>query len=712
MVSTTPAAGPDIEARPDPLAGLNPEQRVAAEAVHGPVCIFAGAGTGKTRTITHRIANQVVTGAARADQILAVTFTDKAAGELRQRLAGLGLPVPVRAATFHAAAWAQLRHFWPRLEAGPLPQVSASKIPLVASAARRARAEPRDIASEIEWAKARCLTPEGYAAAAADRVDAPLPPPVMAEIYATYERAKADQHLIDYEDMLLRTAELVETDPQVAATVRDRYRCFTVDEFQDVNPAQWRLLRAWLGDRRDLCVVGDDDQTIYQFTGATPEYLVGFRRHFPDVTVVTLTANYRSTPQVLALANRVLWTKPPERRKHLAATRASGPAPRFVEYHDQAAEVAGVVARIRALLDGGVAAGEIAVCYRVNSLSEPFEEALRDEGIPFVVRGDGGFFTRPEIRQALTALTVAADRPPAPDPAASIADALGADPHPRPGGLARPVERVLREALAYHPRREPAGAAARERWRNLGVLLDLAVRAGEDVGLADFVSDLRHRAALGQEAADEGGAVTLTTLHKAKGLEFDAVFLVACEEGLLPISHARDDENIEEERRLLYVGVTRARVHLELSWAGERVGRSGRAARRRVSRFLYHLGPGAPASGGRPGAPRRPAGSPPAGRRSAGGPPPALADLTPAEAAVAERLKAWRRTRAAADGKPAFVVFGDRTLAALARARPTTPEALLAVHGFGPAKVERYGPDLLDVLRDMPARADDGPADD
>jgi len=678
----------------DVLAGLNPEQRAAAEAVSGPVCILAGAGTGKTRTITHRIAHQLDTGAARPSQVLAVTFTEKAAAELRSRLRGLGVP-PVRAATFHAAAWAQLRHFWPRLERGPLPEVLASKLRLVVPIARRLGVEGRDLAVEIEWAKARRLSPDDYATAGRDR-DAPLPVEQMAEVFAGYEAAKDAAGAIDYEDMLLLTAELIRTDGAVAEEVRSRYRCFTVDEYQDVNPAQDALLDAWLGDGRELCVVGDDDQTIYSFTGASASYLLGFPRRYPDATSVVLTRNYRSTPQVLELANRVLWTKAGP-RKRLRATAPGGPAPELRGFDTDEAEAEAVAARCAALVADGTPSAEIAVLYRINAQSEPYEEALRDAGLAVSVRGDGAFFDRAEVRQAVRLLAGSAEHPWRPDPA----DLLGPD-QPAPPVLVR-VEAVLRDAGLYDARKEPRGAQARERWRNVGAVVDSVARSVEhepQVTYEAAVAELRERAAAGADAPDSRGAVTLATLHRAKGLEFDAVLVVALEEGLMPISHASADDEVEEERRLLYVGVTRARRHLWLSWAETRVGRSGRSASRRPSRFLYGLGPGAPVAGQKGGArtPRSDGAVTSTGRsRSAGAQ--AIEELSEPQREVAGRLRAWRSDRAKRDEVPAFVVFNDRTLAALAASAPSRPEELLRVSGLGRTKVDRYGDEILQVLR-------------
>jgi DNA helicase-2/ATP-dependent DNA helicase PcrA len=683
------------------LAGLNPEQRAAAHAVRGPVCILAGAGTGKTRTITHRIAHQVHTGVAGPAEILAVTFTDKAAAELRSRLQQLGLPAPVRAATFHAAAWAQLRWFWPRLDAGPLPEVLASKLRLLIPLARRTRTEAKDLAAEIEWAKARRLAPDDYAAAAGAR-DAPLPPEQMAAVYAEYEAAKEREQLIDYDDMLLRTTAMISANAAIATEIRDRYRHFTVDEFQDVNPAQFALLRAWLGDRDDACVVGDDDQTIYSFTGATSAYLRRFREHFPAAEQVTLTRNYRSSPQVLTLANRVLWTKPAATRKHLRPTQEAGPAPRFVEHSDDSAEVTATVAEIRTLLAAGTPLGQIAVLYRVNSQSEAFEAALSQAAIPYVVPGAGGFYDRQEVRQALRVLAAAAAEPPPPLGLEHTSPA-------QPPAVADRVRRVLADQMGWDGRREPSGAAARERWRNLGVLVDLAEReATADDDLPALVQRLRQRAAAGADAAGDAGAVTLSTVHRAKGREFDAVFLVAAEEGLLPISYAKSDEELEEERRLLYVAVTRARRHLLLSWAQQRPGYGGKIVSRRPSRFLYNLGEGAPTKGTSAKSSQAKGASRQTGRCACGQPLIASADRKRgrcwpcfskgADVALAEQLRSWRKQRAVADDVPAFVVFNDTTLMELARTQPRTPAALLSVSGLGPTKVSRYGEDLLRVI--------------
>lgn len=686
------------------LDGLNARQRAAAEAVTGPVCILAGAGSGKTRTITHRIAHQVATGAARPEQVLAVTFTDRAAGELRERLRRLGTPGPLRTATFHAAAYAQLRHFWSRVTGRPLPGIVSSKVPLLLPAARRLRVEARDLAAEVEWAKARRLSSDQYAAHALGRR-----PPVgaerMAAVFADYERDKDEANLIDFDDMILLTERMLREHEDVAAEVRGRYRFVTVDEYQDVNPAQDALLTAWLGDGDDLCVVGDDAQTIYGFAGASPDYLRGFRSRYPRATVVTLVDNYRSTPEVLQLANRLLGNAPGVSTKRLVAHNPPGPAPRLTGFDDDEVERDAVVAQVRELLADGLPAGRIAICYRVNSQSEALEEALSRAGLAYVVRGDRGFFDRPEILQALALLRAraAGGARSAPPEASAVPDGTSPATHPRADRL---VETALREGLSWHPRREPDGDAARERWRNLSTLLGLAtqtVRDDPSTTFAGVVDDLVARAAAGHESADPDGAVTLLTLHKAKGLEFDAVFIVAVEEGLVPISHATDDGAVAEERRLLYVGLTRARRHLWVSWARSRPGVRGTPVRRRPSRFLYGLGPGAPQRAAKTGGLRTPAQG--ASGAAVGGP--------GADTRLGGRLRAWRLERSRRDGVPAYVVFDDRTLTALAERRPGSTRELLEVRGFGPVKADRYGDELLAVLRSpgprgLPATGDRG----
>jgi DNA helicase-2/ATP-dependent DNA helicase PcrA len=616
--------GPDADGPEAVLAALDPEQREVALASRGPVCVLAGAGTGKTRAIAHRIAYGVRIGVVNPRHVLAVTFTTRAAGELRGRLrqlagaAGGGME-QVQARTFHAAALRQLSHFWPRTVGGRPPAVLDSKLGLLTEIARELRVhaglpELRDTAGEIEWAKVTQVRPGDYpaAAAAAGRIP-PLGAEITAHLYTGYERARRERHLVDFESVLELTAAILTEHRAAAAEVADRYRYFVVDEFQDVNPLQKLLLDAWTDGRDDLCVVGDPRQTIYSFTGATPGYLTGFSDAFPHATVVRLVRNYRSTPQVAALANRLAGPAgarrlrpprgaPPPGGAPLVGQRPAGPEPEFTGHPDEAAEAAAVAARAAGLIASGVPPREMAVLVRVNVQTERFEQALAQAGVPFQVRGTERFFERAEVRQAMGMLRAAAASAPA-GPAAR-AEAVASVPAAAPA--AAEVRHVL-AGIGLTSQPPPGRGSARERWESLAALARLAGDFCADTpgaGLADIVGQLAHRAAIGHPPAPDG--VTVASLHAAKGLEWDVVFLPGLTEGNLPIVHAQTDEAVAEERRLLYVGVTRARERVHLSWALARSpgGRPSRVP----SRFLDGLRPrrragsGAPAEGaGRPG---------------------------------------------------------------------------------------------------------------
>ncbi|HEX2073803.1 MAG TPA: ATP-dependent DNA helicase UvrD2 [Geodermatophilus sp.] len=650
------------------LAGLDDEQRTAAQAVSGPVCILAGAGTGKTRTITHRIAFGVHTGAFMPEQVLAVTFTARAAGELRARLAGLGVG-GVQARTFHAAAMRQLRYFAPRVLGGPLPPLVENKLRLVAAAASRSRLSTdrtslRDLASEIEWAKTTLATPEDYPArAAAAGREPPFEAAAVAAVYASYESAKQRDGALDFEDLLLVTAYALEEHADVARAVRAQYRHFVVDEYQDVNPLQQRLLDAWLGGRADVCVVGDPNQTIYSFTGADPDYLLGFADRYPDAEVVKLERDYRSTPQVVALANKLIGQAP--RRKglpglRLLGQRAEGPEPRFLEHPDEPAEAAAVAAACRALVDAGTPAAEIAVLYRINAQSEVYENALTDAGVPYVLKGGERFFERPEVREAVLLLRGAA--------------AGGSEP----GALVPTVRDVL-ASTGWVEHRPPPGGAARDRWQSLAALVDLAVdlvAENPSMDLAGFVAHLAARADAQHAPTVQG--VTLASMHAAKGLEWDVVFVVGLVDGVVPIAQSLSrPEAVEEERRLLYVAVTRAREQLTLSWSLAR-NPGGRRSRPR-SRFLTGLVPESTAT------------APPAPRRAKR----AKVVLDGEAGELFERLRAWRSAAAQAASVPAYVVFTDATLQAIAESRPATLRELAALPGIGARKLDLYGEDVL-----------------
>ncbi|ORA58311.1 ATP-dependent DNA helicase UvrD2 [Mycobacteroides franklinii] len=680
------------------LDGLDDEQRAAVTAPRGPVCVLAGAGTGKTRTITHRIAHLVESGHVAAGQILAVTFTQRAAGEMRGRLRDLGVG-SAQAVTFHAAGLRQLRYFWPRLVGDTRWELIDSKFTLVAQAANRAKLSTttdtvRDLAGEIEWAKASLISPEAYPAAAAKfGRDAPVPAEQVAKVYAGYEKLKArpdGSTLLDFDDLLLHTAAAIENSEAVADEFRDRYRCFVVDEYQDVTPLQQRVLDAWLGPRDDLTVVGDANQTIYSFTGATPQYLLGFSRRFPDATVVRLERDYRSTPQVVSLANRLISAaqgRVAGSKLQLVGQRPAGPAPRFSEHDDEAAEAKSAAKSIAGLIESGMPASEIAVLYRINAQSEVYEEALTEAGIPFQVRGGEGFFTRQEVRQSLVALQRAADRESAELP------------------VPQQVREVL-EPLGLSAE-EPHGTQARERWESLRALVELAEEEcarQPELDLPGLVRELRVRAEARHPPTVQG--VTLASLHAAKGLEWDAVFLVGLADGTLPISHALsrsgDIEPVEEERRLLYVGITRARVHVSLSWALARAA-GGRKSRKH-SRFLNGIAPSAqlPAAA----TPRRRGNGARCRICNASLSTPAAVLLRRCESCPSDideelltALKDWRLQTAKEMKVPAFVVFTDNTLIAIAELLPGDDAALVAIPGIGARKLEQYGPDVLRLVR-------------
>ena len=556
------------------LAGLDPEQRQVALAARGPVCVLAGAGTGKTRAITYRIAYAALSGTVDPAHVLALTFTVRAAGELRGRLRQLGVG-QVRASTFHAAALRQLNYFWPRVVGGRPPQLIDSKAGLVREAAKRARVRLdgtpgalADTAAEIEWAKVIQVRPDGYpAAAVAAGRSALAGADNLAAVFAAYEELRRERHLIDFESVLELTAAILIDSRVAAGQVHDIFRHFVVDEYQDVNPLQKLLLEAWLGDRDDLCVVGDPNQVIYSFTGATSTYLTGFTAEFPAATVVRLVRDYRSTPQVVAVANQLVRSASP-----LAAQRPPGPRPVLTEYPDDAAEAAGLAHRVRTLMTAGVPAREIAILVRVNADTERFELALAEAGLPYVIRGAERFYDRPVVRQALVLLRGAARGETAGDSSDSLPDSVR---HVLTGiGLTPRPPSALRGA-----------ASVRENWESLAAIAQLADdmhAAGPEATLADFSAELTMRADLGQAPAVDG--VTLASMHAAKGLEWDAVLLPGLVEGLMPIVHARTAEALEEERRLLYVAVTRAREHLCLSWSSARAP-GGRGGRQR-SRFL------------------------------------------------------------------------------------------------------------------------------
>jgi DNA helicase-2/ATP-dependent DNA helicase PcrA len=720
----------------DLLSGLDDEQREVATTSAGVLRVLAGAGTGKTRAITHRIAYAVAGDVVGAGEVLAVTFTTRAAGELRVRLAGLGI-TGVQARTFHSAALRQARFFWPQVYGTELPPLVDSKLSMVSEAARRiqtstSRTDLRDLAGEIEWAKVSNVAPDAYArlATEAGRRLAGIDAGTVGHIYRAYEDVKTDRRCIDMEDTLLCAVAVLGDDERVAAQFRRQYRWFVVDEFQDVSPVQFALLRLWMGSRSDLCVVGDPAQTIYSFAGADPRLLRDLPRTFKDTTTLELVRNYRSTPEVLAVANAVMRGELGHGAVELRPTRSSGAAVSLQGYRDEVDEAAQVADQIEKLVADGVAPSDVAVLFRINAMSENYEDELTKRAIPFVLRGAERFFERPEVREALAHLRVAARRSPGSEPPEDAASPTpgsppmgSADPgsdldEPRnevmrgPGASARVDQSLVDDVRAVlgdigWTSAPPDGRGrARDRWESLQALVGLAEDQAAGSGLAAFVAELEQRAT-SQHAPDANG-VTLATLHTGKGLEWPVVFLVGVADGSIPISYADTPEAVAEERRLLYVGVTRARDRLSVSWAAARSpgGRSSRTP----SRFLLPLLD--PATVERPSRRSRDRRSAVPHCRVCGRP---LAD--PRERKLArcadcpvdydeglyESLREWRRGRAAAEKVPAYCVFTDATLTALAEMRPGDPAGLLRVPGIGASKVERYGGDVLALISASPA---------
>ncbi|MBK7722754.1 MAG: ATP-dependent DNA helicase UvrD2 [Austwickia sp.] len=711
------------------LEGLDPEQRQVACAPVGAMCVLAGAGTGKTRAITHRIAYGVHCGAYQPGHTLAVTFTARAAGQMRTRLRDLGVQ-GVQARTFHAAALRQLQYFWPRAIGGGVPPIAPQTTSLVAEAAGRLRlrvdrAVLRDLGDELRWTKVSGLTAQTYvgAAGAAHRSVAAFDPITVARFIETYEEVKTERGVIDFEDVLLITVGILAERDDIAETVRAQYRQFVVDEYQDVNVIQQRLLDLWLGDRRDICVVGDPAQTIYTFAGATPDHLLGFAQRHPDAQVVRLVRNYRSTPQIVAVANAVVAAtstrsgtaagaaeRPDGSSRsarlavssgglRLLAQRANGPSPRVSTYPDDEAEAHGIAADVAAAIAAGCPAEEIAVLYRVNAQSGLLEHALAERGVSYLLHGGERFFNRPEIRSALVMLRGAA----------------------RSDDGSTPLPELTRDVLVgtgWSPHRPSGSGAVREQWESINALADLAqnlAASDPQARLPDLVRELDERAA-SQHAPTVAG-VTLASLHAAKGLEWDIVFLAGCSDGLLPLAMAQGAAAVDEERRLAYVGITRARRELRISWATARS--AGGRATRKPSRFILpaarllgdadlvaHAASRGAAAPGRGKATARPARAP-ARCRSCAGPLTTTAERKVGrctncpptyDEATFEALRAWRRDQAAKASVPAYVVFTDATLTAIAERRPRSSAELAQVPGVGPTKLASYGPAVLDLL--------------
>lgn len=619
--------------------GLNPQQRDAVETVSGPLCILAGAGSGKTTTITRRLAHQVVSGAFAAPSLLAVTFTSKAATEMRNRLEILGVP-GVRASTFHSAALSQVRYFG-RPPSNVLPSKGVILGPLMRSLPKPYRFVPLvDVAAEIEWAKNQRIGPDRYLDALGDRKP-PIEARLMQRIFARYEERKEREDAFDFEDMLELAIRLFD-DREVVRSFTSRLRAFTVDEYQDVNLLQQTLLERWLDDRDEICAVGDDYQAIYSFTGASSRYLLDLPDRVQNTKVVLLETNYRSSPQILEVANRLV-PRLGGSRKELRPIRPVADPPVIRGFGTSQAERDFIAREIVRLHEKGVAYEEIAILYRMNARSEDHEESLGRHGIPYEVRDDP-FLQRAAARQIHARL--------------------------RELDSTEVANQVRSAALSLGYIEDPAGDVGRQeytRQKDLARFIRMADDFQDDRRtLRDFVAEVRARFG----ASNDRGGVALLTLHRSKGLEFEAVFIPKLEQHELP--HRRAD--LVEERRLFYVGLTRAKRYLYVTWAG-----------RAQSPFVNEVRPETRPSG-------------PQGRSGYLSHADKQGEDSHASEELLEDLKQWRRDRARADKVPAFLIAYDSTLHEIARRKPSSHDELLMVKGIGDAKLERFGDDLLRIV--------------
>jgi DNA helicase II / ATP-dependent DNA helicase PcrA len=670
------------------LDDLNDAQRAAVTSTARPLCILAGAGSGKTRVLTRRIGHRVATGDADPRHVLALTFTRKAAGELNTRLRALGLRDSVAAGTFHSVAYAQLRARWVDRGVTP-PELLDRKVGFVGGLIPR-RAQAVDVVGEIEWAKARRIAPDRYVAeaAAAERTP-PIDAYDVARYYEAYEEAKRRRRMVDFDDLLGLAIRDLTTDPEFAAAQRWRFRHLFVDEFQDVNPLQFDLLGAWLGERLDLCVVGDPNQAIYAWNGADPRYLTHLEHWFPTVERVELLDNYRSSPQILAAANALLASSR-SRSSLLRANRPAGPSPTIASHPTDTDEATAIARALRDRHTPGSRWSSQAVLVRTNAQGLLIAEALQTAGIPHRVRGGAALLDQPEIRTALANLR--RHRGPFHGAVADLAVSLGERPDAAADPDGSPTTGDTSDAVA-------------QRHANLEMLVRLAddyQRIDPAPSASAFVEWLR--TTISSEDPDRD-AVDITTFHAAKGLEWPIVHVAGLEQGLVPIGHAKTASALAEERRLFYVALTRAEHELVCTWAEQRT--FGQRSRPRdpspyLEALAHAAGQGddvpadwraflraeraklAAAGPGRGGGARRSRQSPP--------------ELSPDDQAVFDALKQWRATKARAANVPAYVIFNDATLAAIASKRPSSPQQLLTLPGIGPVKVERHGPEVLSVV--------------
>lgn len=669
------------------LEGLTGPQRAAVVSDAAPLCVVASAGAGKTRVLTRRIAYRCGTGRADAGHTLALTFTRKTAGELQHRLSRLGLRDGVAAGTFHSHAAAQLQRWWAdRRQAPPALLERKSRLlgPIVASRAAVSALPLSEVAGLIEWAKARTLSPEEFesAVSAAGR---PLPRCVSASavagVYARYEHEKRRRGLIDFDDLLSRCADAIERDPEFAGAQRWRWRHIYVDEFQDLNPLQHRLLLAWLGTSVDLCAVGDPNQAIYGWNGADPGLLASFPSRWPGAEVLRLDVNHRCTDQIVRAAAAVLGPD----GEGLSGVDRHGAAPAVHGFDSDRAEARGIAAGLVAAHRAGRPWSAMAVLTRTNAQLLVIQEALGAASVPWWSAASAALLDDPGVREALSGLRSG------------------------PAPAVRPLSSALsdlREIIAETASVEAAAA--------LGALADTVtsmLSCRPDASVADWLGWLPTTAKDRSDRTGTADSVTLSSFHRAKGLEWDLVWVACAEEGLVPMGRSASGAALEEERRLLYVALTRAVEELHVSWAATR-SFGARPVPRQPSRWLEAIAEAASDSSDGPdrgstaegdGWRNRLSTQREALRRSAAQAGRPLGRRTPghwpaADDRLRQSLLSWRVEAARSSGVPPQVLLHDVTVEAMASLRPRTMEELLAIPGFGAVKAGRYGPVLLDLL--------------
>jgi len=530
------------------LAELDPDQLAVVTAISGPVCVIAGAGTGKTRVITNRIAYAINAGVTDPTKVLALTFTAKAAGEMRARLRVLGIS-NAAARTFHSAALKQLLYFWPYAFGGQFPSLLTTKSGFISQAITRAEvAIPaqvnalREIASEIEWAKVLEISPEDYQERAIESSRLVKLPnsktqgenlSMIAQVYEAYESLKKQERTLDFEDVLLLTVGMLEEDRGVRERVRDQYRYFTVDEYQDVSPLQQRLLNLWLGNREELCVVGDAAQTIYSFAGATSNFLLNFQNRFPNAQVFRLSRGYRSTPEIINSANRILRQANlvSDHGIELQSANEHGDKPMVNGFNTSADEISYVVGEVAKEIAKGTDSSEIAILARTNAQLDQVKSALNNLKIASQIKSGERFFDRVDVRDAMRVIRSASVLPSEiGDWYADLVSVL------RPFGDADYVTAFLRLAKS--------------------------IQENGGTNMRAFLREIEDRAEQNNPPTLPG--ITLATLHAAKGLEWNHLFLIGVSDGVLPMGN-----DLNEERRLFYVGVTRAKQRIQITYAGK-----------------------------------------------------------------------------------------------------------------------------------------------